>query len=1021
MKTYPGTTIVANALLLSLALAPIARSQILPDNSLPNNSQVTPNGSVFQIDGGTAAGTNLFHSLQEFGVPTGHEAFFNNATTINNIITRVTGGNLSNIDGLIRANGTANLFLINPNGIVFGPNARLDIGGSFFASTAESVVFGDNVEFSASQPAANPLLTINVPIGVQMGANPNPITVQGNGHNLTLEIFSFDLIQSDRNVGLQVNDGSTLALVGGDILLEGGNLTANQGRIELGSVAGAGTVSLISAPEGFSLEYGEIASFGNLSLTQASSIDASGAGSGNIHLQGGNISVVDSSAVLNNTLGASNGGQTAIEAADTLVVDGGGFVIGIINETIGSGNGGDVNIAARNVQVINAAIISTVTQGDGDGGDINLTVTETLAANANLAFSLTGISANTNGNGNGGDVNIAAQNVQLANFGTITTQSLGEGDGGDINLSVAGNLTLDNVSFLSSDTFHNGNGGEINIAAQNVQVTNSAGIFASRSTSTRATIPPSAGDGGDIALTVAETLTIDGLSFISTSTSADGRGGNTTVTAQNLQVTNGGEITASASGNGAAGTIDLTVADTLIVDGEGSFTSPFTGVTLSGFSEITSEAGIDFRGDPVPGAMGNGGNVNVTARNIQLSNGASISGTTGGAGNAGTIDFAATETIEIDAASVTSSVTSEATGNGGVLRLQAPQIALGNSASIDTSTDGAGNAGSIALQASDLLQLSDGSRITSSSNSTATGLGGSTNIQGGLLQISDSQIEAASDSFAAAGSVTIDVREVNLVENATISVSGNNMGDAGNLLINANTINLDGRSSLQGTVTAGSQGDINLTSSSLVLRDNSNITTNAGEQANGGNITIDTASLVLLEDSDITANALEGQGGNILITTEGMFVSPDSSITASSQFGIDGMVQINNPDVDSTQVVVELSQTPLDPSALIVAACSSAVENSLVITGRGGLPPSPSQQLISNRPWRDLRDLSAFQGESADNLPQANVPRKLVEANALMVHPDGGIELVALAANTQLMQLPFNCASRQLVRSSTTP
>ncbi|MDJ0595296.1 MAG: filamentous hemagglutinin N-terminal domain-containing protein [Pleurocapsa sp. MO_226.B13] len=125
--------------IFSCFLATATLAQIIPDNTL--DTQVNSEGDVSEITGGQTRGDNLFHSFQDFSLQTGTEAFFNNAENIANIFSRVTGGNISNIDGLIRANGSADLFLINPAGIIFGENARLDIGGSFLASTASSILF----------------------------------------------------------------------------------------------------------------------------------------------------------------------------------------------------------------------------------------------------------------------------------------------------------------------------------------------------------------------------------------------------------------------------------------------------------------------------------------------------------------------------------------------------------------------------------------------------------------------------------------------------------------------------------------------------------------------------------------------------------------------------------------------------------------------------------------------------------------------------------------------------------------
>ncbi len=227
-------------------------AQILPDHTLRNESSVViPNQTIREIpseriDGRAIRGENLFHSFQEFNVGEGRGVYFSNPDNISNILTRVTGSNISQILGTLGVLGNANLFLINPNGIVFGPNARLDVGGSFFGSTADGVLF-ENFEFAATNPQAPPLLTINIPIGLNLRNNPGEIVVQGPGHNLTIDPNTGATLRDNRPVGLQVPSGQTLALVGGNISLVGGNLTAEGGEIELGGVATSQVI--FSTPE----------------------------------------------------------------------------------------------------------------------------------------------------------------------------------------------------------------------------------------------------------------------------------------------------------------------------------------------------------------------------------------------------------------------------------------------------------------------------------------------------------------------------------------------------------------------------------------------------------------------------------------------------------------------------------------------------------------------------------------------------------------------------------------------------
>lgn len=293
LKLALRSSVIVGGAIASLGDCAIA--QIVPDSTLPNNSILTIQDNINSIDGGTQAGSNLFYSFEQFSVPTGSTAFFNNAPDIQNIISRVTGGSISNINGLIRANASANVFLLNPNGIIFSPNAELNVGGSWLASTASSLNFADGTRFSATAPQTQPLLSVSVPTGLQFGPNPESVVNQSV-------------------VGLQVKPGKTLALVGGDVALEGSTLAASDGRIELGSVAGNNRVSLTPTNTGYALGYKEVEDFQDIRLLQGGVVTSRGDSGGSIQVQGRNVTLTDGSAIEAIVTGSGAGGSLTVNS-----------------------------------------------------------------------------------------------------------------------------------------------------------------------------------------------------------------------------------------------------------------------------------------------------------------------------------------------------------------------------------------------------------------------------------------------------------------------------------------------------------------------------------------------------------------------------------------------------------------------------------------------------------------------------------------------------------------------------------
>ncbi|MDV2998144.1 MAG: hypothetical protein N4J56_007849 [Chroococcidiopsis sp. SAG 2025] len=362
----------------SIIFEPYSLAQVTSDNSLGSeNSIVTPTININEvpsdkIDGGAVRGTNLFHSFQEFNIEEGRGAYFTNPSGVENILSRVTGNNPSNIFGKLGVLGNANLFLFNPNGIVFGANSSLGLRGSFVASTATELIFADGAKFTTTAQAT-PILTVSVPIGLGFGSNPGRISVRGNGQGV--ETPPNELADSD--FGLQVQPDRTLALVGGDLDLQAATLKTSGGRIELGSVTSPSSVKLNPVAKGWMLEYTSMTTFGNINLSDGTAVNATGAGGGDIQVVGGQIHLTNASQIDASTLGAVPSGQIGIHASESIVLGGSSrgneqIPTGILATVYpgAQGTGGDIVVETKHLEIKDGAQIGTSVFGEGNAGSI---------------------------------------------------------------------------------------------------------------------------------------------------------------------------------------------------------------------------------------------------------------------------------------------------------------------------------------------------------------------------------------------------------------------------------------------------------------------------------------------------------------------------------------------------------------------------------------------------------------------------------------------------------------------------
>ncbi|MBI4780866.1 MAG: filamentous hemagglutinin N-terminal domain-containing protein [Oscillatoriophycideae cyanobacterium NC_groundwater_1537_Pr4_S-0.65um_50_18] len=1014
-------------LCVELLLPEGVQAQVSADGTL-STTVSSADQRNFVINNGNRAGGNLFHSFREFSVPTGGSAYFNNAADVQNIFSRVTGGTVSNIDGLIRANGGANLFLLNPSGILFGLNAQLNIGGSFVGSTANSLRFSDGAIFSANSTSTTPLLTVSTPVGLQLGASPGNIQVKGAGNP--------DIVPTT-NFGLAVAPGHTLALVGGNVTFDGGIATAAAGRLEVGSVAN-GEVSLAPSPVGWELGYGQVNTFRDVQLLNRSSLWVPlSTAAGSIQIHAGRVTL-NNSQIAATTSGSQPGGNIFVQAANSLELMGTNsiypFSSWIVNQvTAGaSGRSGQIQINTPQLTLRSGSRIQTLNQGSGATGDIQINADSVFVggsspASANPAqqdLFNSRITTDTLATGNGGNIRISARQITLRNGGQVSTLvgPQATGRGGDVLVNASGAITAIGIAPLkpttnsgfATTTVGAGAGGDLRISGDRFTMLD-GGVLLSFSLGT--------GDGGNIIARANHTITVRRASSslvggLTSYTLGAGDGGNISVSTDHLGLYDGASISGASisrsadSGviSGNSGHVNINARESIEVSGVSR--SPVSSSTI-GTATITS---------------GNAGDVNISTRRLLLNQGGSIgSGTlfgigqglyTGvGTGNGGNVRVDASDSITVRGIDSRTNLYGSldtytlSRGDAGDVMIQTPRLTVQDGGLVGSLNAAAGEAGRVTINANTILV-------------SGTGTNGSPAQILSTARIPEANLRQAFNIPAVprgdTGTLSLNAHDITVADSGLITVQHQGIGNAGQLTINADTLDIQNQGRVTAVTAAGEGGNVRLNiQDALFMRDRAQLATTAGGRGNGGNIDINTPFLIGLENSDIVAQAQAGTGGNINISANSVLgiaprasLTAESDINASSQLGLNGSVSISNPDVKPGSGLVELPESVVDSSQQIAQTCAATQTSRFVATGRGGIPENPTQGLGSDRSWNDIRDLSSFTQAAGEAGLSATDATLLVEASQARVNAQGQVELVATAAGVP-SQRAETCSATQ--------
>jgi len=716
-----------------------------------------------------------------------------------------------------------------------------------------------------------------------------------------------------------------------------------------------------------------------------------GAGTaGDVTINTPQLTIEDQGLVAATTAATGSAGTISIEANDSVVLNQGSISTAVEQGAIlpNTAVASNIEIDTKELNLTNGSNISTATAGIGDAGDVRIINSDRIFIDNSKVSS----AVESSGVGTGGNIRFNTNNLSLANNATVSSATAGTGGAGEVEIHASDRISINNSTVSSAvESSGMGTGGNIRFNTNDFSLADNATVSSATA---------GMGNAGEVEIHASDGISINNSTVSSAvESSGMGAGGNILFNTNNFSLDNKGTVSSATAGTGDAGGVEIHASDRISIDN-------------STVSSAVESSGI-----------GAGGNIRFNTDNFSVANNGTVSSATAGMGNAGEVEIHTSDRISIDNNStVSSAVNPTGVGTGGRINLQSPTVEVTNGARVSTSTEGQGAAGIIDVTANRFLATNGGQLLSTTSSNSNAG-----NIE--LNVIDDITLTGAGTGLFAnstpgstgdGGSIIIDPITMTIEDGAGIAVDSQGAGIGGEIHISAGSLTL-----AQGFITAEAfsdqGGDINLDIADiLLLRNHSLISATAGigsGAGDGGNINIGAQFVIGVpnENSDIIANAFLGDGGRIEITTNAIFglkfreeVTPSSDITASSEFGTDGIFIFNRLSFDATQGLNELPGVFVDAASLIGKDACALIDgkigggSSLIIIGKGGLPPNPGELLSNNNAlveWAthepsNQRPAVVVSQQPTDSTGTPIYP-EMRQAQGWIINPDGTVILTA--------------------------